>query len=559
MSDSSQQPTTDEERLAELGYTQSLDRAWSSFSNFAISFTIISVLAGCFTTYQVAWNAGGPIAISWGWPIICGLILLVAVSMSELVSKYPTAGGIYYWASDLGGKTWGWFTGWFNLIGLVGVTASVVYGSAAFLNTVLQIYGLDIGFMNFSDTEHALRETFILFAIILAIHSLINIYSSPLVAQMNNLSVWWHVFGVAVIIGLLIFIPSEHASFDFVFTQTFNNTGLFAGTTVGAAFWFYILPLGFLLTMYTQTGYDASAHVSEETKGAAMGAAKGVWRSVFWAGLIGWFVLLAITFSVSQEMVPAINGVNDEAGYGIGTAASILTLALDSWAAKMVLIIATVGQFFCGMACLTSSSRMCYAFSRDKAVPGHRLWTRLNHHRVPHLSVLFMAACALVITLPALIGDDAGIAFAFTAVVSIAVIGLYIAYVIPIYLRWRMGDDFEPGPWTLGKKYKWINPIAVVWVIICVITFSVPTAAVSVPWDDAFDIKYLNYAPVTVLIVIVAVGLWWLISAKNTFQGPIRQVRTDDTGRVIDEGEMAGDGGGPTDPPAPTSGPGDTP
>ncbi|MBK5231910.1 MAG: amino acid permease [Thermoleophilia bacterium] len=540
MTDSTQAPGADEERLAELGYTQSLDRAWSSFSNFAISFTIISVLAGCFTTYQFAWNAGGPIAISWGWPIICGLILLVAVSMSELVSKYPTAGGIYYWSSDLGGKAWGWFTGWFNLIGLVGVTASVVYGSAAFLNTVLSIYGVDLGFINFSDAENALRETFILFVVILGLHSLINIYSSPLVAKVNNVSVWWHVVGVAVIIGLLVIVPSEHASLDFVFTQTFNNTGLFNGSTATAAFWFYILPLGFLLTMYTQTGYDASAHISEETKGAAMGAAKGVWRSVFWAGLIGWLVLLAITFAASESLVPQINDA-EVAPFGVGTTLSILDLALSSWAAKMVLIIATVGQLFCGMACLTSSSRMCYAFSRDRAVPGHRLWTRLNHHRVPHLSVLFMAACALVVTLPALIGDDAGIAFAFNAVVSIAVIGLYIAYMIPIYLRWRKGDDFEPGPWTLGKKYKWINPIAVVWVILCVIIFSLPTAPISIPWDSTFDIRYLNYAPITVLVVIIAVGLWWLISAKNHFTGPIRQVHTDETGRVIDEGEIAGE------------------
>ena len=543
MSYSSEDKAHDEKRLAELGYEQSLDRAWSSFSNFAISFTIISVLAGCFTTYQFAWNAGGPIAISWGWPIICGLILLVAVSMSELVSKYPTAGGIYYWSSDLGGKTWGWFTGWFNLIGLVGVTASVVYGSAAFLNTVLQIYGLDLGFINFNDAEHALTETFVLFALILSVHALINIFSSPLVAHVNNVSVWWHVVGVAVIIGLLVFVPSDHASFDFVFTQTFNNTGLFDGSTATAAFWFYILPLGFLLTMYTQTGYDASAHISEETHGAATSAAKGVWRSVFWAGLIGWLVLLAITFAASESLVPQINDA-EVAPFGVGTTLSILDLALSSWAAKMVLIIATVGQLFCGMACLTSSSRMCYAFSRDRAVPGHKLWTRLNHHRVPHLSVLFMAACALVITLPALIGDDAGIAFAFNAVVSIAVIGLYIAYAIPIYLRWRKGDDFEPGPWTLGRKYKWINPIAVLWVVLCVIIFSLPTAPISVPWDSTFDIKYMNYAPVTVLVVIVAVGLWWLLSAKNHFTGPIRQVRTDDTGRVIDEGEIAGEGPG---------------
>src|SRR5215208_3277079 len=148
----------DSARLAELGYEQSLNRAWSSFSNFAFSFTIISVLAGCFTTYLFAWNGGGPIAISWGWPIICGLILLVALSMSELVSAYPTAGGIYWWASELGGKTWGWFTGWFNLIGLVGVVASVVYASAQFGNALLGLYGVDLGIIDFGDTQSVLRD-----------------------------------------------------------------------------------------------------------------------------------------------------------------------------------------------------------------------------------------------------------------------------------------------------------------------------------------------------------------------------------------------------------------
>ncbi|HKQ17418.1 MAG TPA: amino acid permease, partial [Solirubrobacterales bacterium] len=215
----------DEATLAKLGYTQSLDRAWSSFSNFAISFTIISVLAGCFTTYAFAWNGGGPIAISWGWPIICGLILLVALSMSELVSKYPTAGGIYYWASDLGGKTWGWFTGWFNLIGLVGVVASVVYASAQFAYYLLNLYGLDLGFINFGDAQHVLLETFVLYALFLTIHSLINIFSSPLVALFNNISVFWHVAGVAAIVAVLAFVPDHHQSFRFVFGHTINNSG----------------------------------------------------------------------------------------------------------------------------------------------------------------------------------------------------------------------------------------------------------------------------------------------------------------------------------------------
>ena len=527
----------DEQRLAELGYKQSLDRAWSSFSNFAISFTIISVLAGCFTTYFIAWNNGGPIAISWGWPIICGLILLVAFSMSELVSKYPTAGGIYYWASDLGGKGWGWFTGWFNLIGLVGIVASVVYASAQFAYALFSLYGLDLGFVNFGDADHVLLETFGIFAFFLVIHSLINIYSSPLVAMFNNISVWWHVLGVAVIIAILIIVPDTHQSVDFVFTQTYNNSGFIDGATSGGFCGFYVLPLGFLLTMYTQTGYDASAHISEETRGAALGAARGVWRSVFWAGTIGWLVLLAITFAAIDPKF-----INDAGnGFGLGSSLAIFDSALGSGSAKAVILIATIGQLFCGMACLTSASRMCYAFSRDRAVPGHRLWTRLNHHRVPAFSVLFMAFLALVVTLPALEGDENNYTYAFFAVVSIAVIGLYIAYVIPTFLRWRMGSRFVPGPWTLGRKYKWVNPAAVIWVILCVIIFSLPQSPIGTPGtqtgDDpanTFDWKYVNYAPIAVLVVIAAVGLWWLISARHTFKGPISQLDTDDTGRVVD-------------------------
>src|SRR5277367_270694 len=131
--------TADEQRLAELGYKQELKRGWSGFSNFAISFSIICILAGCFTTYGQALKNGGPIAISIAWPLICVLILAVAVSMSELASAYPTAGGIYYWASRLGGAGWGWFTGWFDLVGLDAVVASVVYVIATFL---INLHGL---------------------------------------------------------------------------------------------------------------------------------------------------------------------------------------------------------------------------------------------------------------------------------------------------------------------------------------------------------------------------------------------------------------------------------
>jgi amino acid transporter len=115
------------------------------------------------------------------------------------------------------------------------------------------------------------------------------------------------------------------------------------------------------------------------------------------------------------------------------------------------------------------------------------------------------------------------------------VIGLYIAYVIPVYLRWRKGDSWKPGPWSLGKKYKWVNPIAVIWVAICVVMFSLPGTPKAVPWNDEFDLKTFNYAPVTVIVVLGAVGIWWLVSARHKFTGPVRNIEFDDAVGIKEE------------------------
>jgi len=497
----------DEKRLAELGYKQELSRSWSGFQNFAISFTIISVLAGCFTTYYQGWNNGGPVAISWGWPIISAFILVIALCMAELVSAFPTAGGIYWWASKLGGPVWGWFTGWFNLLGLIAIVASVDYFAGQFLATILGLYNVNVLGVNFGDSAHLLQETFLLFVILLALHAFINIAGSHLVARLNGISVWWHVLGVAVIVVVLVLAPSKHASFHEVFTGRENNSGF--GSSM---YWWYVLPLGMLLTQYTITGYDASAHVSEETHGAAESAPKGVWRSVFYSAIIGYVVLLAITFAASDR-----NAVNK----GGGTVFAVFESAMSSQWVKLILIIAVIGQFFCGMACMTSASRMMYAFSRDGAVPGWRLWSRVNARRIPFNAVMAVAVAALIITLPALKGNKNGVTVAFTAVVSIGVIGLYIAYIIPIFLRWRMGDAFERGPWNLGQKYKWMNLVAVGEVIIVVVIyFNLPFSAQGVPWESDFDWSLFNYTPVVTGGVALAVAIWWLVSARNWFKGP---------------------------------------
>jgi amino acid transporter len=513
----------DERLLAELGYKQQLNRAWSGFSNFAISFSIISVLAGCFTSYYFAWNDGGPIAASIGWPVVSILILIIGFSLAELVAKYPTSGGIYWFAGKLGGPVWAWFTGWFNLIGLVAVVASVDYACAGFMNALFGAYGVNVLGMNFADTSHILGETFVLFMIILVATAVINIFRTHLLARINNISVWWHVLGVAVIIGILALVPDHHQSFSFVFGKRLNNTGFIGSSTGGLFFWLYILPIGFLLTQYTITGFDASAHVSEETHGASRNAARGVWQSIFYSAIIGWFVILAITFAVQNP-----NFVSSaDNGFGAGSSLAVFSQALTPAAFKAVVLICTIGQLFCGLACLTSASRMCFAFSRDRGMPGYRQFRKVNTSGVPFNAVIGMATAALVITIPALKGAP-GTAFpvAFFAVVSITVIGLYIAYAIPIFLRWRMGDAFEASPtWNIGRKYRWMNPISFVWVTLICIVGLLPTVPVGVPWNDGFDWTYVNYAPIVLGVVFFGALLGW-IRARHHFTGQERNIDT---------------------------------
>jgi amino acid transporter len=510
--------TEDEQRLHELGYRQELSRAWSGFTNFAISFTIISVLAGTFTTFAYAWNNGGPIAASIGWPVLCCFVLMVAFSMAELTSRYPTAGGPYWWAHDLGGKGWSWMTGWFNIVGLVGIVSSVAYGCAFFLFNLLQLYSVNVFGIDFGDTKHILSETWLLFFIILALYTLVNIFADRILALMNNISVGWHLLGVAIIIGLLVFVPDDHQSASWVFGHKLNNNGAFDGSTSNLGFWVLVLPVGFLLAMYTQTGYDASAHTAEETRGAAKAAAQGVWRSVFWSALIGWFVLLAFLFAASDE-----GAVNDAAGYPFG----IFNSALDPWAAKLVVLIATIGQFFCGAAGLTSASRTWYAFSRDRAIPGWPVFRRVNRDRVPFNAVIAVSVFSLIIAIPALFGKN-DIPFAFGALTGICTVGLYLAYILPVYLRLRRGDAFEPGPWNLGRRYKVVNTLAIVFV--CLVVYSLvflPYTPTGLPWEDGFDWANVNYVPLAVLLPLLF-GVWYLVSAKDRYQGPVRTLEEDE-------------------------------
>lgn len=500
----------DEALLARLGYKQELARSWSGFSNFAISFSIISILAGCLTTYGAGIANGGPVSISWSWPIIALLILVIGFTMAELVSAMPTSGGIYYWASKLGGPAAGFFTGWLNLIGLFAVTASVAYGCATFFELTFDVWGWFDGF--------SLNRVFVLFLVILALISLVNIFSSHLLAIINNISVWWHVAGAAFLVLVLVLVPDDHLSLAQVFTDRYNGSGWDAGSTSSLTYLFVIIPFGFILTQYTITGFDASVHLSEETQGAAKTAARAIWQSIFYSAIGGYVLLLAITFAI-----PKVDGVPAYDQIPAGGVAYVFDAALGSKWAGVLLLVSACAQLFCATACLTSTSRMMFAFSRDRAVPGSRLWSKVNAQKTPANAVICAALVAVVITLPALKSVN-GIPTAFYAITSVSVIGLYFSFAVPIFLRWRAGDSFEFGSWNNGRKYRWMNPLAVVEIVVVGVMLMLPTSPFGAPWRDEFTWASVNYAPVMTVGVLAVLAIWWAASAKRWFTGPVQTI-----------------------------------
>ena len=492
---------SDEEMLHRLGYAQELRRRMSGFSNFAVSFTIISILSGCLTLYSYGMNVGGPVIIVWGWPIVGIMTLFVGLAMAEVCSSYPTAGGLYYWAAKLAprnGPAWSWFTGWFNFLGQVAVTAGIDFGAAFFINAFLNLqFGMGL----------APWETIVIFAIVLLLHGLLNQFGIRLVAMFSDASVWWHIIGVLIIVGVLVFAPSHHQSASFVFTHFVNNTGWHST--------FYVALLGLLLAQYTFTGYDASAHMTEETHKAATAGPRGIVMSIVVSLIAGWALLIGVTF--------AIQNYTKEVGATVAPA-QIWADAIGLTGAKLLLLIAIGAQLFCGMSSVTANSRMIYAFSRDGALPGSRIWHQVNPRtRTPTNAIWLAVVGALILGLPYLFN-----ATAYAAVTSIAVIGLYIAYVLPTFLRLRQGARFQRGPWHLGRWSYLIGTIAVVWVIIITILFMLPVYS-------PITVGNFNYTIVAVLVVLGFAGIYWLVSARKWFTGPKVQGSAEELAAIESE------------------------
>jgi len=483
----------DKKILHDMGYAQELSRTMGKFSNFAISFSIICILSGGINSLGQATSGVGGAAIGIGWPV--GVIVsgLFALALAQISSAYPTAGGLYHWGSILGNRFTGWLSAWLNLLGLVTVLGAINVGTFYFFFGAFgQIFGI----------EDTLAHRVIFVAVITALQAIINHYGIRLTAKLTDFS-GYLIFATSILLTV-VFLASAN-SYEISRLWTFAN---FTGTEGASGVWplavsgIMAFLLGLLLPVYTITGYDASAHTAEETNNAAQSVPSGMVSSVIWSGLFGWLFLCAFII-----MLP---NMDEAAKQGWNVFFWGMDQQVNPTLKSLLYILIFLAQLLCGLATVTSASRMLYAFSRDGGIPGaSRALAKVSTKLRTPVAAIWTSAILSVLFVWLTSAITIAGTPAYSIVVSCTVIFLFLSFTLPIALgfiaiggvKWS-----KMGPWNMG-----INTFKVVAILSILAMALLFYIGIQPPNDYALQI--------TLGFIIVSLILWFAFEDKR-FRGP---------------------------------------
>ncbi|KAE9394592.1 APC amino acid permease [Gymnopus androsaceus JB14] len=477
-------------------YKQELKRDLGLMQNFGVSFSIISVITGIPSLFLYGLNTGGPSVMVYGWIVVSFFTMLVGMAMAEVCSAHPTSGGPYFWAAMLSkpknAPLASWVTGWFNLLGQVAVTTGISFACASFISTVITF---KTDFVPTANTQIGI------YAAVLFVQGMINTFGVRVLHYLNNVSVWWHAIGTfSLVVAILVKAPT-HQSAHFVFENFSMEPG--AGLREPA------LPM-FLSSVFSWR--STLSLMTEETTNAAMSGSIGIIMAIGVSAVLGMFLLLGLLFSIQNLE----NTLASPTGQPV---AQIFLDCVGENGAIVLMVIVIGAMFFCGTFSVTSNSRMMYAFARDGGFPGSKFFAYVNSKwRSPIRTVWLACTLSFCLGLPSL-----GSSVAFSAATSIATIGLYISYAIPIALRVVYHKDFVRGPFHLGKFSFPIAITSVVWIAFIAIVFILPQ-------ENPVDSQTFNYAIVAVGIVITYCFGYWIIDARKWFIGPVKQIAAEGKG-----------------------------
>ena len=475
-----------------MGYAQELSRSMSKFSNFAISFSIICILSGGINSFAQAISSVGGAGAGIGWIVGCLISGMFALSMAQIASAFPTAGGLYHWGSILGNRFWGWLTAWLNLLGLITVLGAINIGTAYFFAGT---FGSMFGFTG-SDGQVVVFVAVI--TIIQAIFNHIGIKATTFLTDISGYIIF--ATTAVLVLACLFFAPAIDISRLWTFT---NYSGEIGGNVFPQSDSMgYLFLLCLLLPVYTITGYDASAHTSEETKNAATSVPKGIVTAVFWSSIVGWVMICAITL--------AIPDLATAAGQGWGMFFATMDAILPAGLKMALYFFIFIAQLLCGLATVTSASRMLFAFSRDDGVPGasKALSTVSPKYRTP-VNAIWTATvlCILYVIMAMMI--KVGETSIYVIVVNSTLVFLFLSFTVPLvagFFAYGTAKWPNPGPWAMSAGlYKLVTLLSVVGMAV---------------------ILYIAVAPPNERVLYVVIGfialalVMWVLVENRRFEGP---------------------------------------
>ncbi|KAG2197835.1 hypothetical protein INT47_009716 [Mucor saturninus] len=487
---------TEEELMHSMGYKQEMDKTMSTISNFAIAFGCCSILSGLTPLWGDAMQAGGSIAVVWGWVLVSVFTFGVGLSLAEICSAYPITGGLYIWVSKLAPPEWVpimcWLTGWCNW--LVAITSADL-GLAQFIASII----------NISDETNSpsIYWQYGIFVVIAVVHGIINSVSVKYNGFFNQTSLYWHLIGTLLLIIVALVLTPNKASAKWVFTNFENETG-FSSSGYGFL-------IGLLQCQYTLSGFDSAAHMSDETRDAGRSAPRGILYAIGAASIVGLAFLVAVNFCVQDFQTQIVN---------TSISPAMTQVFLDGVGYKWTVVFTTIimgAMFFSGSALTLGSSRMVYAFARDGAMPFSKQLATINQKTMtPVWAVWFNIIFAIVVGLLYIINETA-----FNAIVSVNTIASSMAYFIPIALRVTVARKiFKRGPFHLGPFSDIINVTSLFWILFTSILFVCPTEYPVTPQN-------MNYAIVVFGGVMALSVAYYHFRARQWFSGPGKSMEPD--------------------------------
>ncbi|KAI5355220.1 hypothetical protein L3X38_008115 [Prunus dulcis] len=445
-----------EKRLNELGYKQELRREMTQFKTMAITFSCISAFSGT-PLYGQSLRYAGPATLVWGWMVVSFFTWFVAIAMAEICSSFPTTGSLYFWAAHLAGPRWGpfasWCCAWLETIGVIFAIGAQAYsGSQALQMIILLATGTNKGGGYFAS-----KGVFLcLYMALILIWAVLNTFKLQVIAFLNIISIWWQVAGGLLVIVMLPLVAQSTQPASYVFTHFETSP-----ESTGVSSILYAVILSVLLSIYSLFGYDAAAHLTEETKGADRTGPKAILSSLGIISVFGWAYYLSLTFSIRDLEFQ------------------------NSTGAVVFLCIIWGSYFFCGLSTTTTAARVVHALSRDNGIPFSPIWRKLHPRtKVPTNAVWLCAAIGLLLGLP--------------------ILKLDVVFV---------GGNF---PTRIFAQYSFVFSASL---SPCKTDRSKRTTSEGY-WPKALRCLSCRLS----VLFLTVVMLWWALDARNWFKGPVRNI-----------------------------------